>query len=70
MLLCVYFFPVLVATYCWDSFISCLRTRSNEEIVEIIEEFDTEGWHIETGSGYSTWKIDKVNWVICIKTDK
>jgi hypothetical protein len=51
----------------WDSFISSLRSRSNEELMEFINEFDTEGWEFETYSDTIMYPFEKMNWVIAIK---
>jgi hypothetical protein len=74
MLITLYIFPVLLLTFLWDNVISSLRTRSSEEILDIINELnlrheDGDGfkWEFIVGGGYSTYPTDRVNWLIGLK---
>ncbi|KXN66998.1 hypothetical protein CONCODRAFT_61361 [Conidiobolus coronatus NRRL 28638] len=74
MLITLYIIPILLLTFLWDNVISSLRTRSSEEILDIInelnlkyEEGDDFKWEFVVGGGYSTYPTDRVNWLIGLK---
>lgn len=79
-LLLTYAVPLLPAVQAWDGAVSCLRTRTFEEVVGLVagreegvvvrgeEEgmqwAEVGGWVFEGGRKVHTWPLGYVNWVV------
>jgi hypothetical protein len=51
---------------CWDGFVSSLRSRTNEELMRFINEFDTEGWEIEYDSDW-IHELERSHWLTAVR---
>lgn len=59
--------PILPLAFVWDACVSCLRTRSSEEIEALLRTCgaDTSEWVVRGGSERYLWPYGYLNWVIC-----
>jgi len=70
-----YAMPVLPAVLVFDGWMSCLRTRTPDEVEALLRTCGAEGgqeeiarrWEIRNGSETFMWPVGKVNWVIGFK---
>lgn len=71
-----YLLPVLPVTLVFDGWMSCLRTRTPDEIEALLRTCGAEGgereiakWEIKSGSEMFMWPVGYVDWFICVKRD-
>ncbi|KAH6842770.1 hypothetical protein B0I37DRAFT_203350 [Chaetomium sp. MPI-CAGE-AT-0009] len=75
-LLLTYVLPILPAVLVFDGWMSCLRTRTPDEIEALLRTCGAEGgeeeiakWEVMSGSEKFMWPVGSVDWVICVKRD-
>ncbi|KAL2175015.1 uncharacterized protein P884DRAFT_279663 [Thermothelomyces heterothallicus CBS 202.75] len=73
-LLFTYVLPVLPAVLVFDGWMSCLRTRTSDEVEALLRTCGAEGgeaeiakWEVKSGSEMFMWPVGRVNWIICVK---
>ncbi|KAH6617080.1 hypothetical protein F5144DRAFT_615762 [Chaetomium tenue] len=71
-----YLLPILPAVLVFDGWMSCLRTRTPDEIEALLRTCGAEGgeeeiakWEVMSGSEMFMWPVGYVDWVICVKRD-
>lgn len=64
LLLFTYVIPVIPLTLMFDGTVSCLRTRSVEEIVELLRQtgVDLALWDITHGAEWHTWPFGQLRY--------
>ncbi|KAG7286533.1 hypothetical protein NEMBOFW57_008844 [Staphylotrichum longicolle] len=67
-----YVVPILPVVLVFDGWMSCLRTRTADEVEALLrtcgaEEKEIAKWEIKSGSEPFMWPVGNVNWVICVK---
>ncbi|KAK4150571.1 hypothetical protein C8A00DRAFT_46069 [Chaetomidium leptoderma] len=69
-----YVVPILPVVLVFDGWMSCLRTRTPDEIEALLRTCGAEGgeaeiakWEVKSGSEMFMWPVGSVNWVICVK---
>ena len=69
-----YVLPALPAVLVFDGWMSCLRTRTADEVEALLRTCGAEGgeaeiakWEIKSGSEMFMWPVGYVNWIICVK---
>ncbi|KAL9014441.1 MAG: hypothetical protein Q9173_000923 [Seirophora scorigena] len=63
-----YAVPLVPLVVVLDGLVSCLRTRTPEEVLALMEGVaGTEGWRFESGREAHTWPTGEVNWFVGIK---
>jgi hypothetical protein len=68
-----YLVPLIPFVVVFDGYVSCLRTRTPEEVEALLvrsigrERLEREGWKLRNGSETHTWPIGRLNWIICAK---
>lgn len=64
-----YIIPVVPAVLVFDGYISSLRTRTAEEVEELMRKsgVDSTGWKIMSGREVHTWPTGYMTWVIGVK---
>ncbi|KAK4502820.1 hypothetical protein PRZ48_006246 [Zasmidium cellare] len=69
MLLLVYIFPVIPFIVVVDGIVSCLRTRTADEILELIDESgaNCEGWEFKHGSRTHNRLVGEMRWFIGLR---
>ncbi|KAK3292491.1 uncharacterized protein B0H64DRAFT_328248 [Chaetomium fimeti] len=75
-LVLTYVVPVLPAVLVFDGWMSCLRTRTPDEIEALLRTCGAEGgekeiakWEVKSGSEKFMWPVGSVDWVICVKRE-
>lgn len=73
-LLFTYVLPILPAVLVFDGWMSCLRTRTSDEVEALLRTCGAEGgeaeiakWEVKSGSEMFMWPVGRVNWIICVK---
>ena len=71
MLFFIYIFPVIPLILMFDGTVSCLRTRTEAEIMELIRQSgaDLDCWEIKHGFEVHTWPLGRMRWTAAIKRD-
>ncbi|CAF9913492.1 MAG: hypothetical protein HETSPECPRED_001570 [Heterodermia speciosa] len=65
-----YVIPVVPFVVVFDGLMSCVRMRSGEEILRLMEGLKgKEGWRFETGSTMHTWPTGRMTYFVGIKDD-
>ncbi|KAL2019394.1 hypothetical protein VTK56DRAFT_9685 [Thermocarpiscus australiensis] len=69
-----YVVPILPAVLVFDGWMSCLRTRTPDEVESLLRTCGAEGgeeeiakWEIRSGREVFMWPVGRVNWIICVK---
>ncbi|KAK4230178.1 hypothetical protein QBC38DRAFT_470236 [Podospora fimiseda] len=65
-----YLFPALPFVLVWDGWMSSLRTRTAEEVEQMLRGCGGDGvedWVVKSGSESFMWPVGKVNWVVGYK---
>jgi hypothetical protein len=67
-----YVVPVLPFVLVFDGWMSCLRTRTADEVEVLLrtcgaDEAEIAKWELKSGSETFMWPVGRVNWVICVK---
>ncbi|KAL6248840.1 hypothetical protein RBB50_003903 [Rhinocladiella similis] len=72
-LLFTYLVPIVPFIWVYDGYISCLRTRTPEEVQALLRSRvpreDLAGWKFQHGQVCHTWPIGWLYWIICYKSD-
>ncbi|KAI0002629.1 hypothetical protein F4779DRAFT_129828 [Xylariaceae sp. FL0662B] len=65
----VYVLPVVPFVLVFDGVVSCLRTRSVDEVDTLLRTCgtNTDGWEIQSGRERHLWPCGYLNWIICTK---
>lgn len=65
----VYVIPVVPFVLVFDGIISCLRTRTADEVEALLRTCgaDSDGWEVKSGREQVIWPCGYLNWVICSK---
>ncbi|KAL2162252.1 hypothetical protein VTH06DRAFT_7165 [Thermothelomyces fergusii] len=73
-LLFTYALPVLPAVLVFDGWMSCLRTRTSDEVEALLRTCGADGgeaeiakWEVRSGSEMFMWPVGRVNWIIGVK---
>lgn len=73
-LLFTYIVPVLPIVLVVDGWVSCLRTRTADEVEALLRTCGAEGgddeiakWEVKSGSETFMWPVGRLNWIICVK---
>jgi hypothetical protein len=69
-----YLLPVLPFVLVFDGWMSCLRTRTPDEVEVLLrtcgaDEREVAKWEVRSGREMFMWPVGSVNWVICVKRD-
>ncbi|OAG41440.1 hypothetical protein AYO21_04382 [Fonsecaea monophora] len=68
-----YLVPIVPFIWVWDGYISCLRTRTPEEVEALLHRHvgseKLVNWKFKSGQACHTWPIGYLNWIICYKED-
>ncbi|KIX02692.1 uncharacterized protein Z518_08634 [Rhinocladiella mackenziei CBS 650.93] len=68
-----YLVPIVPFIWVYDGYISCLRTRTPDEVQSLLlSRVSTEkltGWKFKSGQTCHTWPIGWLNWIICYRGD-
>ncbi|ORY57577.1 uncharacterized protein BCR38DRAFT_449536 [Pseudomassariella vexata] len=64
-----YLMPIIPFVLVFDGIISCLRTRTAEEVEIILRTCgtNTDGWEIKSGREQFLWPTGYLTWIICTK---
>ncbi|KAK3984485.1 hypothetical protein QBC44DRAFT_252818 [Cladorrhinum sp. PSN332] len=65
-----YMLPALPFVLVWDGWMSSLRTRTAEEVEELLRGCGGQGaesWVVKSGSEVFMWPVGRVNWVVGYK---
>lgn len=66
-----YLVPIVPFIWVYDGYISCLRTRTPEEVRRLLSRNlssdELEKWTFETGQICHTWPIGWLQWIVCFK---
>ncbi|KAI0830407.1 hypothetical protein F5Y06DRAFT_290705 [Hypoxylon sp. FL0890] len=65
----IYVVPIVPFVLVFDGLISCLRTRTADEVEALLRTCgaDTEDWEIHSGKERFLWPCGYLNWIICTK---
>jgi hypothetical protein len=73
-LLFTYVIPILPFVLMFDGWMSCLRTRTPDEVEALLRtcgaargDKEIAKWEVKSGSETFMWPVGKVNWMICVK---
>ncbi|SPQ26796.1 3b288a8e-4285-4802-bdd6-8b3f1d7911ff [Thermothielavioides terrestris] len=73
-LLFTYVVPILPFVLVFDGWMSCLRTRTPDEVVALLRTCGAEGgeaeiqkWEVKSGREEFMWPVGSVHWIICVK---
>ncbi|KAK4145549.1 uncharacterized protein C8A04DRAFT_10523 [Dichotomopilus funicola] len=71
-----YLVPIFPVALVFDGWMSCLRTRTPDEVEALLRTCGAEGgekeiakWEVKSGSETFMWPVGRVNWVIAVKKD-
>lgn len=71
-----YVVPILPVVLVFDGWMSCLRTRTPDEVEALLRTCGAEGgeeeiakWEIRSGSEVFMWPVGRLNWIICAKRE-
>ena len=64
MLFLLYIVPAVPFVLVLDGIVTCLRTRTGEEIEALIRDSgaDAKGWRLREGDVVHTWPIGRMRW--------
>ena len=70
-----YLIPILPTVLVFDGWMSCLRTRTPDEVKALLRTCGAEGgedeiaknWEIKSGTEVFLWPAGRVNWIIAVK---
>lgn len=69
-----YVVPILPVVLLFDGWMSCLRTRTPDEVEALLRTCGAAGgddeidrWEVRSGSELFMWPVGKLHWIICIK---
>ncbi len=67
-----YVVPILPTVLVFDGWMSCLRTRTPEEVEALLrtcgaDKDEIAKWEIRSGSAPFMWPVGYVNWVVGVK---
>ncbi|KAI9875208.1 MAG: hypothetical protein M1830_008764 [Pleopsidium flavum] len=66
-----YIIPIIPFVVVFDGYVSCMRTRTPEEVLSLLEKNgglpEGEGWVVRSGSEMHTWPMGYMSWVIAVK---
>lgn len=66
-----YILPVVPVVVVLDGFVSCLRTRTREEVERLMPAgWREQGWKIRSGREIHTWPVGRMTWVVGVKDTK
>ncbi|KAL2133998.1 hypothetical protein VTI74DRAFT_1251 [Chaetomium olivicolor] len=72
-----YLVPILPAVLVFDGWMSCLRTRTPDEVEALLRTCGVDGgeseiakWEIKSGSETFMWPVGNVNWIIAVKREE
>ncbi|KAI0178650.1 hypothetical protein GGR52DRAFT_532951 [Hypoxylon sp. FL1284] len=65
----IYAVPIVPFVLVFDGLISCLRTRTADEVEALLRSCgaNSDGWEIRSGREQVIWPCGYLNWVICSK---
>lgn len=65
----IYVIPVVPFVLVFDGLISCLRTRTADEVEALLRTCgaDTDDWEIQSGKERFLWPCGYLNWIICTR---
>ncbi|KAI1387706.1 uncharacterized protein F4822DRAFT_407344 [Hypoxylon trugodes] len=66
----VYIIPVVPFVLVFDGLISCLRTRTADEVEALLRTCgapDAENWEVHSGKEQFLWPCGYLNWIVCTK---
>ncbi|RVX74669.1 hypothetical protein B0A52_01796 [Exophiala mesophila] len=68
-----YLVPIVPFIWVYDGYISCLRTRTPNEVKALlrnrVSNEELQGWTFKSGQSCHTWPIGWFHWIICYKND-
>ena len=69
-----YVVPILPVVLVFDGWMSCLRTRTADEVEALLRTCGAPAdeiakWELKSGSESFMWPVGNVNWVICVKKE-
>jgi hypothetical protein len=68
-----YLVPIVPFIWVYDGYISCLRTRTPDEVEALLRRHvpseKLAKWKFKSGRVCHTWPIGFLNWIICCKED-
>ncbi len=68
-----YLVPLIPFVWVYDGYISCLRTRTPEEILSMLRKQvpsdELAKWEFRCGETVHTWPVGWLHWIICYKVD-
>lgn len=64
-----YFIPILPFVITYDGWISSLRTRTPDEVKELMKHCgaDSTGWEVKSGVECHLWPVGYLNWIVATK---
>ncbi|OTB11132.1 hypothetical protein K445DRAFT_322319 [Daldinia sp. EC12] len=65
----VYVIPVVPFVLVFDGLISCLRTRTADEVEALLRTCgaNSDGWEVKSGKEQFLWPFGYLHWIICTK---
>jgi hypothetical protein len=65
----MYLLPVVPFVLVFDGIVSCLRTRTGEEIEALMSEagVSKRGWRFQEGDEWHTWPIGRMRWFVGVR---
>lgn len=65
----VYVIPVVPFVLVFDGLISCLRTRTADEVEALLRTCgaNSDGWEVKSGKEQFLWPCGYLHWIICTK---
>ncbi|KAH6681211.1 hypothetical protein F5X68DRAFT_234323 [Plectosphaerella plurivora] len=65
-----YLIPILPFVLTFDGWVSALRTRTPDEVKQLIANCgaDSSGWEVKSGIQCHLWPVGYMNWIIATKT--
>ncbi|KAJ4293974.1 hypothetical protein N0V88_005488 [Collariella sp. IMI 366227] len=71
-----YVIPIVPVVLVFDGWMSCLRTRTPDEVEALLRTCGAAGgereiakWEIKSGSETFMWPVGNVNWIIAVKKE-
>ncbi|KAL1840896.1 hypothetical protein VTJ49DRAFT_7638 [Mycothermus thermophilus] len=72
-----YLVPVVPVVLVWDGWMSCLRTRTVEEVEALLRTCGADGgeeeiarWEVKSGRERFLWPVGSVNWVMLVRREE
>ncbi|KAI1078871.1 hypothetical protein F5B20DRAFT_546495 [Whalleya microplaca] len=65
----IYLLPIVPFVLVFDGVVSCLRTRTPDEVEVLLRTCgaDTDDWTVQSGRERHLWPCGYLNWIICTK---